>query len=280
MQAAADAANDAASAMRGVVQGIRDPMGTVGEGAALVRTLRSSLRLGSPFRGGMGLKGRVGPHRQVRTASVPLDLVRQVRKAHAVTVNDVVLCAVVDGVRELVGTAHLPDHSPRAIVPVSMRGADERGGGLLGNRVSLVLPELPVGVSDPVERLGLVNAEMSARKAESEARHTGALLDAARFLPPVGLRAVARGLMRTQPFASLLVTNVPGPTFPLYMCGARLLELYPYLGSIGGMGIVVAVASYDGNLAVTVTADPDLTGDATAFAEGMEKGFHALCASV
>lgn len=272
-QAVADAAREAADAAHGAVERVRDPAATLGDGAALVRTLRSAVHFTAPMR----VKGRVGPHRQVRTASVSLDVVRRARRAHGVTLNDVVLCAVADGLREQLGTPGLPtrNRNPRAVVPVSMRGADERGG-LLGNKVSLLLPELAVHVADPAERLALVNAEMSTRKAESEARHTSAVLDAARYLPPAGLRAAALGLMRTQPFASVLVTNVPGPTFPLYLRGARMFELYPYLGPLGGMGIVVAVASYDGHLAITVTGDPDLTGDLTAFAEGMEKGIHAL----
>lgn len=275
-RAVGDAALDASAAVRGAVDKLLTPSSSLADGAAFVRTLRSALHFTSP----MGITGKVGPHRQVRTTTVPLEVLSSVRRAHRVTLNDVVLCSVIEGLRALVGTPALPKRPPRAIVPVSMRGDSEQPGGLLGNRVSLVLPELPVHVADPVERLAVVNAEMAARKAESEARHAGAVLGVARYMPPAGLRAVALGLMRAQPFASILVTNVPGPQFPLYLDGSRMLELYPYLGTLGGMGIVVAVASYDGHLGVTVTADPDLTGDVTAFVEGIEKGIDALHASV
>lgn len=276
VRAVADAALDASAAVRGAVDKLLTPSTSLVDGAAFVRTLRSALHFTSP----MGITGKVGPHRQVRTASVPLDVLSAVKHAHHVTLNDVVLSAVVEGLRAFVGTPGLPRRPPRAIVPVSMRGHGEAPGGLLGNRVSLVLPELPVHVADPVERLAAVNAEMAARKTESEARHAGTVLGIARYLPPAGLRAIALALMRAQPFASILVTNVPGPQFPLYLEGSRMLELYPYLGSLGGMGIVVAVASYDGRLAITVTADPDLTGDVSAFVEGIEKGIDALHASV
>lgn len=272
--AVVDSARVAGDAARGAVQRVRTPAATLEDGTALVRTLRSALHFTAPI----GIKGKVGPRRQLRTLSVPLERVGRVRRAHGSTLNDVVLCAAANGLREQLGVPGLParNRNPRAVVPVSMRSTDDHGHGLLGNRVSLMLPELAVHVADPVERLALVSAEMTARKAESEARHTGSVLDVARYLPPAGLRAASRGVMRTQPFASILVTNVPGPAFPLYLRGSRMHELYPYLGPLGGMGLVVAVASYDGNLTITVTADPDLAGDVSAFAEGMEKGMHAL----
>jgi len=277
--AAIDTAGELAGLARSATALLRDPRGSAAGAATVGRTMAATLRLTAPS----PLKGRIGPKRRVETLEVSLDDLKEIRRSHGVTLNDVVLCAVAAGIRQLLSASTMPARPLRALVPVNMRGPDGShgaGGGLMGNRVSLLLADLVVDAADHSERLHRINAEMSARKAEREAHHADSVLGVTRWLPPPVLAGVARLLMTTQPFASVLVTNVAGPPVPLYFQGARMTAVYPYLGSLAGMGLVVAVASYEGSMGFTFTADPGIVADVVAVREGVDKCIGDLLAGV
>ncbi|MGH9085706.1 MAG: wax ester/triacylglycerol synthase family O-acyltransferase [Acidimicrobiales bacterium] len=221
----------------------------------------------------------VGDTRQLLFVREQLEAVRTAGAPHGATVNDVVLAAVTSGLRALFlerGEPIPSDRVVKALVPVSVRTDGESMA--LGNRVGGLVAPLPVGIGDPHERLRRISATMAALKASGEASTADQMLRAADLLPPSLAHLVARGLNH-QPLVNMVVTNVPGPDFPLYAMGSRMLEAFPIVPLGGNMSLEVAVLSYDGALNVSVTADRDACPDAITFARGVEGGFAALHAS-
>src|SRR5262249_45095664 len=147
------------------------------------------------------------------------------RKAFGGTVNDVVLAAVTRGVRDLLaGRDELhADEVVRSLVPVSVRAEGERG--VLNNRVSAVLVNLPVGEPDPVRRLDRLHEQMDDLKKSRQAVGAQALTELAGFAAPTLLALGSRLTFRfPQPLTQITTTNVPGPRVPLYMLGRQLVE--------------------------------------------------------
>ncbi len=170
-----------------------------------------------------GLTGALGAGRRWGWADADLDDVKAVKNAHGATVNDVVLAATASGFRRLLLARgqRVTERTVRTMVPVSMRESDEHGA--LGNRVSAVFTDLPVGVEDPVDRLHAVMAEMGSLKSGGTALGIDALMGAADLVPSalfaLGTRAWGRLPQRS---ISTVVTNVPGPQVPLYLLGRRM----------------------------------------------------------
>ena len=133
---------------------------------------------------------------------------------------------------------------------------------------------LPLGEPDPVRRLELIAAETAARKGKARPPMGGGLF---------GLVAVQRAwyrLLARQRTVNLVVTNVPGPPVPLYLAGARLLELFPVAAIMGNLTLAVAVFSYAGQLNLTAIADRDSCPDLQVFAQGMQAALDDLERSV
>jgi hypothetical protein len=175
----------------------------------------------------------------------------------------VVLAAVAGGLRELLG--HRGEKVEglvlRAAVPVSLH--HEQPGQARGNQDGMMLVPLPLGESDPVRRLGLIAAETTQRKQHPHPPGASGLM---RFAAVQ--RAAYRRLTR-QRFMNLWVTNVPGPPVPLYLAGARLLELFPVVPIQGNLTLMVGVLSYAGQLNLTAVADRDACPDIEVFAQGV-----------
>ncbi len=124
----------------------------------------------------------------------------------------------------------------------------------------MLLVRLPVGIGDPAHRLRVIAATTSHLKVRHEAAAVEQVIGLVGLLPPRVVAAVARASAR-QPFANLVVTNVPGPDRPLYMMGARMLQAYPFVPLGGNLSFEVAALSYDGKLRLGVTADPEACPD-------------------
>ncbi len=93
---------------------------------------------------------------------------------------------------------------------------------------------------------------------------------------PQGVLAGATRLLRYQPVFNLIVTNVRGPSTPLYLLGARLLEAYPIVPLLGNTGLGVAAISYDGQLTLGVYTSPEVVPDASVFCDGVSRTFEVL----
>jgi diacylglycerol O-acyltransferase / wax synthase len=225
------------------------------------------------------LNGPIGPHRRYAWARGSLGDVKAIRAALGGTVNDVVLTAITRGFRDLLVSrgAEVEGCSVRTMVPVSVRSANERG--TYNNRVSAMFAELPVGIHDPVERLGAIRAQMEGLKESKQAVAGEVLTSLGGFAPPLLLSLGMRAAVRfPQTNVHTVTTNVPGPQFPLYALGRRMVEAYPYVPIANRVRIGVAIFSYLGTLNFGVTGDYDTAPDIEVLTAGIEAGIAELLA--
>jgi diacylglycerol O-acyltransferase len=228
------------------------------------------------------LTGPIGPHRRWGWAQIRLSDVKTVRAALGGTVNDVVLTVITNGFRELLesrGEQVDPGQVVRTMVPVSVRHKGEKG--VYNNRVSAVFAGLPVGLSDPRERLRRINSEMDGIKHSKQAVAGDVLSSLSGFAPPL-LLAMGSRLVTASPRLNVhtATTNVPGPQQPVQTLGRRMLESYPFVPVVGSIRIVVAIFSYDGGLYFGVTGDYDGVPDIDVLTTGISGGMDDLLALV
>jgi WS/DGAT/MGAT family acyltransferase len=216
----------------------------------------------------------VGTDRRLAVVRGRLDLTKQSAHVHHAKVNDVVLAAVAGGLRQLLASRgeHVQGLVQRAMVTISLH--DEKPGQAQGNKPGWMMVPLPLGEPDPVRRLELIAAETAAlkNKARPEAG-TGIF----RFV--AGQRVWYR-LFPRQRSVNLVVSNAPGPPVPLYLAGARLLELFPMMPTMGNLTLVVAALSYAGQLNLTAVADRERCPDVEVFVEGVRGSLDALADAV
>ena len=222
------------------------------------------------------LERSASPRRAVAYASVDFAAVRAAGRARGATVNDLLLAATSVALRAALRRRGEPREALRALVPVSVREDD--AGDSLGNRLSFLPIELPVGEPDPHRALALVAARTAAAKAGGDAGALAALGRAADALPGPGRRFVARSALRALPFA-LVVSNVPGPPAALSRLGRPLRAVHPMVPLLHGHALSIGAVSYDGRLQLGVAADAEVVDDAAAIAADLEAAFGALCAA-
>jgi WS/DGAT/MGAT family acyltransferase len=216
----------------------------------------------------------VGRRRRFEGVKVSLDDVKTIRSSLGGTVNDVVLAGVAGGLRRLFeARGDDLDVRLRALCPVSVRDDSERMQ--LGNRVSAMFVDLPIGEVDPVERLRAIRATTEDLKEREQAVGAAFLVDLTQFAAPTLLGLAARVAHR-QPFFNLVITNVPGPQVPLYCMGARMLEAYPVVPLTRNLALGIAILSYCGALHFGLYVDADAVADVAVFAGGLEDAFAEL----
>jgi diacylglycerol O-acyltransferase / wax synthase len=216
----------------------------------------------------------IGPDRRLAVVRSRLEVAKQVAHAHQATVNDVVLAAVAGGLRQLLAGRGEPVEGLvlRVMVPISLH--HEGPGQARGNQDAMMMVPLDLGEPDPVRRLALIAAETAARKRTAHPPVTSGIF---------GFVAVQRATYRFQVhqrFVNLTVTNVPGPPVPLYLAGARLLELFPVVPIMGNITLDVGVLSYAGQLNLTAMADQATCPDLEVFAHGLRSTLDDLARSV
>jgi diacylglycerol O-acyltransferase / wax synthase len=257
---------DAASAARRV--------GTAVGG--LVDALRTAARAapGSP------LNVPISTQRRYAVARTRLEDYKRVRHAHGGTVNDVVLAVVSGALRNWLlsrGEAVRPSTTIRAMAPVSVREQDNG----VGNRVSAYLVDLPVGEPNAVVRLHHVSHAMRAHKDSGQSVGADALVRLGSFAPPtlhaLGAR-VASGF--SQRIFNLVVSNVPGPQFPLYAAGAKMIEMFPVVPLSKNQGLSIGITSYDGGVYFGLNADRDAMTDVDGLATMIEESLEELVGTV
>jgi len=155
----------------------------------------------------------------------------------------------------------------RALVPVSVRAAAEAGAG--GNRLAVMRGPLPVYVDDPVERLAVVRAAMDDLKESKQAVGAEVLTSVQQFAPPTVLAQASRLNFSTRLF-NMLVTNIPGPQFPLYVQGARMTSVFPIAFLPKDHALAIAIMSYDGQMNFGLLGDYDAMPDLDAFGDAIE----------
>jgi WS/DGAT/MGAT family acyltransferase len=262
----------------GVVSGVADAALHPARAWGRVRNIAVGLgRFVAPSpRAGASLTGPIGPHRRWTRTSVSLDDIKTVRQVFGGTVNDVVLTAVARGFRELLVARGEPveDRMVTTLIPVSMRTSDARQ--VLDNRVSAVYARLPVGIDDPIELLGAIRAHMDTVKQSHEVEASAAIVGIGDFAPPVVAAILARAIVHSQEIVQTVATNVPGPQFPLYTCGRRMREAYPYVPIAGHIRVGVAIWSYCGDVYFGITGDWDGAPDIEKLVAGIDLAFEDM----
>ena len=242
--------------------------------------IAKALRAAFPYlrsqREKMPFNGSFSGERELAWAEIPFHEARAVRKAHGGTVNDVVLTVLAGGLAHYAraqGEA-TEKRIARVLCPVNVRREDERG--TLGNRISMLVVELPLDVDNPVHCLNLITERTAALKRDSVADGLEAMSDILGGLPPpvmLGLTALP-GPPNT--IANMVCTNVPGPLIPLYSAGHRLVAHYPIVPIAWSMGIGCAVTSYDQNLYFGLVADKQAASDVDVLRKGIERAWAEL----
>ena len=262
-----------ASRAVGAVRAPRRAAAEVAEGAKGIRDLLiGPLMSPAPT---VPLNQSIGPHRRVEWTTFRLDDFKAVKKALGGTVNDVVLAVVSGALREW-----LQDHGTRteglelrAMVPVSVRSEGERNQ--FGNRVAAMRGPLPVYAADAVERLRLVTEGMRDLKASKQAVGAEVLANLQEFAPPTMLALGSRINFSTRLF-NTVVTNVPGPQFPIYMLGREMTEMVPLGFLAANHTVFFAIMSYNGKLAIGLLGDRDAMTDLDAIASGLDRSLEEL----
>jgi diacylglycerol O-acyltransferase len=241
-----------------------------------LRAMGSALRPVDPT----SLTGPLEGSRRYAWTDVSLDDVRVVRAAYGVTVNDVALAAVTGAFRRLlVSRGEEPDaRALRSLVPVSTRepGAES----VLDNRVSLMLPYLPVDLVDPVARLRAVHDRVRSLRSRHEPEAGGSVTSAAGIspYPPVSW-GIRLGMRLPQRQVATVTTNVPGPRTTLYALGREVQAMLPYVPIADRVRIGVAIFSYRDTLTFGITGDYDTTPDLDVLAEAISTSMAELIAA-
>jgi WS/DGAT/MGAT family acyltransferase len=217
-------------------------------------------------------------HRRYTWVDGDLAQFKAIKNALGGTLNDVVLAAVSLALGHHMRAQGYETEGLvlKAMVPVSVRADVERGA--LGNRVAAMWAPLPVGATDPAECLAQVRLEMDGLKHSGQAVGAEVLTNLAGFAPPTILSQAAR-LQARQRFFNLVVTNVPGPQFPLYLLGRRLKALYPVVPLARRQALGIAVMSYDGHLGFGLIGDYDALPELETIARELERSIAALAAA-
>jgi WS/DGAT/MGAT family acyltransferase len=212
----------------------------------------------------------IGPHRRFAMTQADLADLKRVKDAQGGTVNDVILAIVAGGIGGyLRARGHdTEDLELRAMVPVSVRAAEEHG--VLGNRVSAMMAPLPVWCEDPVERLHVVTSQMGDLKTSGQAVGAEILTRITDFAPPTIASQAAR-LQPAQRFFNLVVTNVPGPQFPLYVLGRKMESIFPMVPLARRQALCVGIMSYDGQVNFGLVGDYDAMADLESFTLDLER---------
>ena len=250
-----------------------------GATAGVLAAARSSLRPAPPS----PLNAVVGGQRRFGMAATDLDDYKRVRASHGGTVNDVVLATVAGALRIWLltrGESVRPSTSVRAMVPVSVRDEDGTTGPI-GSRVASYFVDLPVGEPSPLVRLHHVAYAMKTHKESGRAVGANTMVALSGFAPPTIHSAAARlasGL--TSRLFNVVVTNVPGPQYPLYAAGAQMLETYPVVPLGRGQAVSVGLTSYDGGVYFGLNADRDAMPDVDVLAQCLEESLSELVETV
>ena len=207
------------------------------------------------------------PKRAAWSAPIPLRDVKTIRKALGGTVNDVLLAAMSGGLRRYLEGRDQPVDGLnfRAVVPVNLRqpGTEHE----LGNKFGLVFLSLPVGIADPVERLGELRRRMDGLKGSLEAPVAFGILNGI-GLSPQPVQDLVVSIFGTK--GTAVMTNVMGPPVPLYLAGAPLDSLMFWVPQSGHLGMGVSILSYARRVWLGVITDAGLVPDP----ETIIAGFH------
>ncbi len=267
-----------AEIVRGVRATLRGPRHVAARLGHAMGGVSAIARAGLKVAPSSALNVHIGPHRRFTWVRGDLAQFKAVKNALGGTVNDVVLASVAGALGRYLRLRgeDTDDLVLRAMVPVSIRADVERGA--LGNRVAAMWAPLPVGLSDPVQRLLTISRDMEGVKDSGQAVGAQVLTELTGFAPPTIMAQAAR-LQARQRLFNLVVTNVPGPQFPLYMLGRQLEAMYPMVPLAENQALGIAIMSYNGQLNFGLNADYDALPDLEALADELRASIEELVAA-
>jgi WS/DGAT/MGAT family acyltransferase len=231
------------------------------------------------------INAALSPHRSLATATLPLDAVKAIKDAAGVKVNDVVLALCAGALRHYFDAIdEHPDGALVAMVPISVRSEDQKG--TLGNQVSSALATLATDIDDPIERLQIIHDGMNRAKVQQDAIGADTLQNWVDFAAPAVAGLAARLYSRTRmadrhrPLFNVTISNVPGPPFPLYVGGARMVATYPVGPIFDGGGLNMTVMSYLDSMDFGLNACPEVVRDVELIAQGLHLALEELTKAV
>jgi diacylglycerol O-acyltransferase len=218
---------------------------------------------------------KVGPNRRFAMAEAPVQTFKDIKNALGGTVNDVVLATVAGAMHRVLRSRReiTRERFLRAMVPVSVRAEGENAA--LGNRVSSIFVDLPVGPMGAKKRLKLIVEKTKHLKDSNYAVGAEFLMNIGSWAPPT-IHAMAARLAARSRVINLVVSNVPGPQIPMYIAGAKLLAQYPIMPIAEAMGLSIAVTSLAGTMAFGITADWDTLPDIELLAQAIDESLAEL----
>ena len=264
-----------AEIVRGVRAALRGPRAIAERVGAAAVGLSAMARAGLQAAPATPFNVRIGPHRRFTWVQGDLTQFKAIKNALGGTVNDVVLASVAGALGRYLRMHGVDTQETvlRAMVPVSVRADVERGA--LGNKVAAMWAPLPIGVTDPVQRLLTISQEMDGIKESGQAVGAQVLTELTGFAPPTIMAQAAR-LQARQRLFNLVVTNVPGPQIPLYMLGRELEAMYPMVPLAVNQALGIAIMSYNGQLNFGLNADFDAVTDLEALADELRASIDEL----
>jgi WS/DGAT/MGAT family acyltransferase len=274
-RAAQDGVRGGVSQMRAFAGLLSRPSEALAEIRAAGEALSEGLRIAFSPVPATPFNGHVSTLRRIVWATFDLREVKAVKNRLGGTVNDVVLTVISAALRRyLEARGHDPDRVElRAMCPVNVRASEEHLH--LGNRVSMLVAPLPVGIFDPLERMRQVRTAMAQIKKSGESSRMTKMLDLLNLVPPplqapLGSIPVAAAPLNT------VCTNVPGPPVSLYVQGRRIEILVPMVPLAQGIGLAFAIMSYADTLTIGVTFDPALIRDGATISDLLDESYEEL----
>jgi diacylglycerol O-acyltransferase len=226
------------------------------------------------------LLGPIGSARRYAVVRTPLPALKDIAKRFGVTMNDIMLAALAGAIRSiLIARGERPSgDAVRTLVPVNVRTMSQQGQ--LANRISLLLPKLPVECADVAERVAAVHERIGAQRSNHEVEAVATMTAVAGYEPfaPVSL-TIRAALRLPQRILATVITNVPGPPVPLYVLGRRIREILPYVPIAKGMRLGVSIFTYDGQAVIGVTTDFGHFGAPEEVAAAIQAELSALAAA-
>jgi WS/DGAT/MGAT family acyltransferase len=221
------------------------------------------------------LNGNIGTHRRVLWVETSLADLKDIKDGLGGTVNDVFLTVVASALQKWLHSRGIRTEGLqlRGCVPVSIRPRGEESA--LGNRITMMMGPLPVYAKSPRERYRIVRESMAGLKESKQAQGAEMIANLQDFAPPTILAQASR-LNFSNRFYNLLVTNVPGPQFPIYLLGRELLQLRPVAFLAPRNSLAVAIMSYNGSVFINLIGDYDAMPDLDRLAEYVQESIDEL----
>ncbi len=244
----------------------------------VVGGLATALETGLRSASSTPLNVPIGPHRRFDWTIMDLHVLKEVRTRLGGTVNDVVLAMLAGALGRFLVRRGVPVDGLdfRAMVPVNVRTDATRGH--VGNQVAMMVVRLPLEERDPRRRLARVVAETRRAKTSSQAEGMHALEELSDRTFTTLFTEFARLTALSRPY-NIVVTNVPGPPFPVHVLGARMTACYPLVPLFQNQALGVALFSYDGRLYWGLNTDWDVLPDVHELIDGVQQEYEALCAT-